>query len=238
MTVFEARDRVGGRVRSRRLPNGATVEMGAEFFEEEHMSVPERYWTWTARGADGSVEPVVSCFAGSARALDGLAVAEGPEKWLASLRALRPDLHLEPSGAVLSTWWEPWTGGAYSVSLVDRPQRAGPWRAGRVVYCGEHTAGDHASLMKGALRSGLRAAEDVGANWTAPHLASPRRRGEEEGEEARRQAAAASTWWAASISSPRPRSSCAKIRKIAILTGRRRKRSSTRECWKLRSRGS
>ena len=31
MTVFEARDRVGGRVHSRRLDNGAVVELGAEF---------------------------------------------------------------------------------------------------------------------------------------------------------------------------------------------------------------
>jgi len=31
VTVFEARDRVGGRVHSRRLENGAVVELGAEF---------------------------------------------------------------------------------------------------------------------------------------------------------------------------------------------------------------
>jgi monoamine oxidase len=31
VTVFEARDRVGGRVRSQRLDNGAVVELGAEF---------------------------------------------------------------------------------------------------------------------------------------------------------------------------------------------------------------
>jgi monoamine oxidase len=31
VTVFEARDRVGGRVHSGRLGNGAVVELGAEF---------------------------------------------------------------------------------------------------------------------------------------------------------------------------------------------------------------
>ncbi len=36
MTVIEARDRVGGRVYSRRLPNGAVIEMGADFFEADH----------------------------------------------------------------------------------------------------------------------------------------------------------------------------------------------------------
>ena len=31
VTVLEARDRVGGRVSSRRLENGAVIELGAEF---------------------------------------------------------------------------------------------------------------------------------------------------------------------------------------------------------------
>jgi monoamine oxidase len=32
---------------------------------------------------------------------------------------------------------------------------------GPLVLAGEHTAGDHAALMEGALRSGLRAAKQV-----------------------------------------------------------------------------
>jgi monoamine oxidase len=137
------------------------------------MSVPERYWSWTARGADGSVEPAVSCFAGSADALQKLAVADGPETWLASLRRLRPDLDLDPAGTLLSTWWEPWSGGAYSVWRADRPLPQGPWRAGRVVYCGEHTAGAWASLMEGALRSGLRAASAASAAASTPWRGFP-----------------------------------------------------------------
>ena len=35
--VVEARDRVGGRVHSRRLANGAVVELGAEFVEHDHQ---------------------------------------------------------------------------------------------------------------------------------------------------------------------------------------------------------
>jgi monoamine oxidase len=79
------------------------------------LSVPERYWTWTARaGAD--VQPVVHVFAGSAAALERLGVAAGPERWLASVARLRPDLALAPDGAVLSTWADdPWARGAYSV---------------------------------------------------------------------------------------------------------------------------
>ena len=79
------------------------------------LSVPDRYWTWTAR-AGGAVQPVVHAFAGSRPALDRLAVADGPERWLESLAGLRPDLDLDPAGALLSTWSDdPWARGAYSV---------------------------------------------------------------------------------------------------------------------------
>ena len=56
------------------------------------MSVPDRYWCWTATGGDGRVAPVLNCFAGSPDALDRLAVADGPEAWLERVRLLRPDL--------------------------------------------------------------------------------------------------------------------------------------------------
>ena len=95
------------------------------------LSVPERYWAWTATGAEGRVQPVVSAFAGSPPALERLRVAEGPERWLASLGRLRPDLELDPTGAVLSTWSDdPWARAAYS---VGRPAEAAatPGRATR-----------------------------------------------------------------------------------------------------------
>jgi flavin-dependent dehydrogenase len=37
--VLEARERVGGRVHSRRLDNGAVVELGAEFVERDQQAV-------------------------------------------------------------------------------------------------------------------------------------------------------------------------------------------------------
>ena len=122
------------------------------------LSVPERYWTWTATGADG-VQPVVSAFAGSAPALEALGVETGSETWLASLAALRPDLSLDEGGAVLSTWSDdPWVAAAYS---TDAPPEAA-WRpVGPLHVCGEHTAGGDAALMEGALRSGLRVAAEV-----------------------------------------------------------------------------
>jgi monoamine oxidase len=128
------------------------------------LSVPDHYWTWTARGADGAVQPVVSAFAGSAPALAALEVAGGPATWRRRLAALRPDLALD-RGAVLSTWDDdPWVEAAYSTrtpafrpgdpDLLARP-------VGPLHFAGEHTAGPWSGLMEGALRSGHRAAAEV-----------------------------------------------------------------------------
>ena len=125
------------------------------------LSVPERYWTWTAR-AGGEVQPVVNAFAGSQRALERLGVADGPERWLASLARLRPDLDLEPGGAILSTWSDdPWARGAYTVAPPGGHDPALAEMHGPVVLAGEHTAGPLAGLMEGALASGARAAAQV-----------------------------------------------------------------------------
>ena len=127
------------------------------------LSVPGRYWTWTANGAGGRAQPVVSAFVGSTPALEALRVTEGPEPWIASVARLRPDLALEPEGALLSTWDDdPWIAAAYSTfgpagstgDVLVEP-------VGPLHFAGEHTAGEYASLMEGALRSGLRAAGQI-----------------------------------------------------------------------------
>ncbi len=128
------------------------------------MSVPERYWSWTATGAGDRPQPVVSAFAGSAEALRRLQVEHGPESWLRSLQALRPELELQTDGVVLSTWNDdPWVGAAYSVSpgaeltgLIRAPAAGG-----RIEFAGEHTAGEFSGLMEGALRSGRDAARRI-----------------------------------------------------------------------------
>jgi monoamine oxidase len=128
------------------------------------LSVPDHYWTWTANGADGAVQPVVSAFAGSAPALAALEVTAGPATWRRRLAALRPDLDLD-RGAVLSTWDDdPWIQAAYSTrtpgfrpddpDLLARP-------VGPLHFAGEHTAGGWSGLMEGALRSGHRAAAEL-----------------------------------------------------------------------------
>ena len=122
------------------------------------LSVPERYWTWTACAGAG-VQPVVSAFAGSRAALERLNVEDGPDGWLASLACLRPDLPLQPDQALLSTWADdPWARAAYSVHTPGTADEELARRHGPLVLAGEHTAGPYAALMEGALRSGRRAA--------------------------------------------------------------------------------
>jgi monoamine oxidase len=126
------------------------------------MSVPDRYWAWTATGEGDRPQPVVSAFAGSRAALDALAVDAGPERWLDSLELLRGDLELDRTGAVLSTWHDdPWVGAAYSTSPPPEVAAAMERPTGPLAFAGEHTAGEFAALMEGAIRSGRRAARSV-----------------------------------------------------------------------------
>jgi monoamine oxidase len=123
------------------------------------MSVPERYWSWTATGAGDRPQPAVSCFAGSPRAVDGLDVAAGPERWLDSLERLRPDLELDRDGRLLSTWADdPWAGAAYSTSPAAELAELSERPVGPLAFAGEHLGGPFAALMEGAIRSGRAAA--------------------------------------------------------------------------------
>jgi monoamine oxidase len=124
------------------------------------LNVPERYWCWVATGAEPGVPvPVVSCFAGSPAALERLGVADGPGAWLASLAALRPELELEPAGAVLSTWDDdPWVEAAYSIFPPPELTAALAEPVGPLAFAGEHIGGAFNGLMEGAIRSGRAAA--------------------------------------------------------------------------------
>jgi monoamine oxidase len=123
------------------------------------MSVPERYWTWTATADGEEPQPVVSAFAGSPAALGRLEVAAGHERWLASIERLRDDLELDPEGALLSTWSDdPWVGAAYSTSPPAEIAAAFERPVGPLAFAGEHAGGEFSALMEGAIRSGRRAA--------------------------------------------------------------------------------
>lgn len=129
------------------------------------QSVPDRFWTWTATDGSGQVQPVLHAFGGTEAGLAALAVAEGPARWASRAATLRPDLELDLTRAMLTTWNDdPWAGESYSALTVtvadgDDERIANPW--GAIHFAGEHTAGAWAGFMEGALRSGARAAREV-----------------------------------------------------------------------------
>jgi monoamine oxidase len=133
------------------------------------ISIPERYWSWTATGEGGRPQRVLSAFAGSPGALERLAVAEGADRWLQSLRVSRPELDLEREQAILSTWSDDeWVGAAYSVSPGPDLGAAISAPCGPIAFAGEHTAGEFSGLMEGALRSGKAAARRLLATSEDP----------------------------------------------------------------------
>ncbi len=133
------------------------------------QSVPGRFWTWTATDGSGQVQPVLHAFGGTEEGLAALEVSSGPATWARRAAALRPELAAAPGGALLTTWNDdPWAGESYTALTVgqapgDDRLIAAP--VGRVHFAGEHTAGNWAGLMEGALRSGVRAADEVLARW-------------------------------------------------------------------------
>jgi monoamine oxidase len=189
VVVLEARDRVGGRVWSRELENGAIVEMGAEFIlpgndtihayaERFGLGLWEKgmlYGDREPRGGKGVSAPTLR--AALATIDDALpAVAEGVSAAaLLELLPLDPPLSREaapsavlsvperywcsPDGAVLSTWDD--DPWARAAYSCAAPER-GAWApAGPFHVCGEHTHDSSRALMEGALASGLRAAHEV-----------------------------------------------------------------------------
>jgi len=133
------------------------------------QSVPGRYWTWTAADVSGQVQPVLHAFAGTEEGLATLKVNDGPEAWARDAKALRHELSVDTGRAMLTTWNDdPWAGESYTALTVDHAAGddelvAAP--VGRVHFAGEHTAGSWSGLMEGALRSGVRAADEVLARW-------------------------------------------------------------------------
>ena len=128
------------------------------------LSVPGRWWCWTQLGADGRPVRFVAAFAGSPAALEALEVGAGPRRWVGELARLRPDLDLDPDTALLSTWQDDsWARAAYSAVVARHGPGSEGWTrpVGPLVFAGEHTAGPWHGLMEGALRSGVRAAQQL-----------------------------------------------------------------------------
>jgi monoamine oxidase len=132
------------------------------------LIVPDFVWSWTAKGADGNVQPIVGAYAGSMPALEKLKVFDGPRVWYERLKAMRPELEMEDTGIVLSTWsFDPFILGAYSVMTPNtKPDHyenlAKP--IGCLHFAGEHTNGSPAGDMNTALESGYRVAKEIVQN--------------------------------------------------------------------------
>ena len=84
------------------------------------QSVPGRFWTWTATDGSGMVQPVVHAFGGTQAGLAALEVARGPGTWARQVAELRPDLAMDPSRALLTTWNDdPWAGESYTALTTE-----------------------------------------------------------------------------------------------------------------------
>ena len=129
------------------------------------MSAPGRFWAWTTP-CDGNGGRVANAWAGAEPVLEALGVSAGPAGWLARLAELWPELDPDDDAALLTDWRrDPWARGAYSV-LPDIEDRRGSAAAAapaaNLVFAGEHTAEpEWTGTMEGALRSGIRAAEEL-----------------------------------------------------------------------------
>jgi monoamine oxidase len=128
------------------------------------MSVRRRFWSYTQLDSSGEPAPFVTAYAGTIGAVEALVDTHGARGWIEELAALRPELELNPEGALLSTWHDdPWVRGSYSARSLSSPLRDTELSEpiGPLYFAGEHTAGDWHGLMEGALRSGKRAARQL-----------------------------------------------------------------------------
>jgi monoamine oxidase len=130
------------------------------------VAVPAEYWwCWTSQApAPGVSSAVLSGFAGGPQAISAVQVTDGAGGWEA--RALGLLSGLGADGEAHLTHWgaDPWARGSYSSRAVGfEVEDDAAWRMPfhRVVFAGEHTAGDEEASMNGALSSGGRAAEAV-----------------------------------------------------------------------------
>lgn len=127
------------------------------------QSADHAWWSWRSMSVDGeSRVPALSCFAGGFRTLAALDTANGPKRWVAELKKMRPELDID--GGVLLTDWtnDEWTLGSYSAPSLDwRPEDTSAFdsAAGLVAIAGEHTGLQQS--LNGAVVSGYRAARAI-----------------------------------------------------------------------------
>lgn len=130
------------------------------------MSVSQRYWTWTATLADGSIPPVLNGFMGSYPAIERSGMFESPEAWAENVKASRPDLTITEDAQVVATLWptDPWALGSYTAHAPGE-HRLSPSTfeepVGAIYWAGEYCDDEFTGVIEGAIRSGTRAAQRV-----------------------------------------------------------------------------
>jgi monoamine oxidase len=143
------------------------------------LSVPGRFWCYTELDRDGEPRPMLSALATSDTGLMALDVDNAPERWLDAIEELRPDLRLDRSAVMFSTWHDqPWIRAVQVARSLARPvdDEAVARPFGRLSFAGEHTAGDSHGSMEGAIRSGQRAARGALAAARAESPRAPQSR--------------------------------------------------------------
>jgi monoamine oxidase len=138
----------------------------AEDPRPDAIAVPAAlWWCWASQvQAPGVSAAVLAGFAGGAETMSALEVANGVGAWEAQILELVPELPRHGESRLTHWGADPWAKGSYSSRAVgfesdDDAAWQSPWH--RVVFAGEHTAGELASSMNGALASGRRAAEAI-----------------------------------------------------------------------------
>jgi hypothetical protein len=131
-----------------------SVSLRAPVEADAVMSVTGRWWAYTTR-SDGVGGRTLGAWAGAAPVVDHVGAREGAARWLDLVDELWPGLQVERDSAVVTLWDE----SAYSVlpHVCDDSLDG----SGAIVFAGEHTAGEWAATMEGALRSGERAAHSI-----------------------------------------------------------------------------
>lgn len=152
----------------RELPMGVASKLAAPLEGDPELLAVQcadaSFWFWVGKGDEGRPRPAVTSFAGSEQVQELLETAtEDPGGWVRRIAALAPELRLG-APAMMKVWAsDEFALGAYSAWDARSVGRGDLFARmhGAVAFAGEHTAGDHAGTMEGALRSGRRAALEV-----------------------------------------------------------------------------
>jgi monoamine oxidase len=165
--LFEASDRLGGRVWTLRgfLAGGQVSEHGGEFISTEHSAM---------RGLADKFGPgLENTLRYPAGTRDRYVFGGGPAEPVLVRRFLRQLQPVLPGGAAhwngrawLDHWAaHPWTHGSYAYRGPGHYTRFAGYEGvpeGTIHFAGEHTSLNFQGYMEGAVRSGRRAAREIG----------------------------------------------------------------------------